>query len=142
MLSSGRASPHRLPWSRRQAATCLKAAGGARPFLFVVPPLKIGLPAFGMAFAALIMTCCAPPAAPGVDDPEATALVRSLDAALNAHDASSVVDMFAPGATVQQDRGLQSPEQIRGWVDELIRQQINLELLDQPSLTHVDLPRS
>jgi hypothetical protein len=93
-----------------------------------------------MALASVIMTCYSPPAAPEVADPAATALVRSLDAALNAHDSQTVVNMFAPGAAVQEDRRPQSSEQIRGWVDELIRQQIRVELIEQPWLTHVDLP--
>jgi hypothetical protein len=106
-----------------------------------MPPLKTGLSACGMALAALIMTCYSPPAAPDLADPAAAALVRSLDAALNAHDSQTVVNMFAPDAAVQEDRRPQSSEQIRGWVDELIRQQVRVELIEQPWVTHVDVPR-
>jgi hypothetical protein len=86
------------------------------------------------------MTCCTPPAASEVAEPAAAALVRSLDAALNAHDSNTVIDMIAPGAAVQEQRQPQSSEQIRGWVDELIRQQIQVELIGQPWVTYVDVP--
>lgn len=73
---------------------------------------------------------------------ETTALVRSLDYSLNAHDANSVLDLLGEGATVQDDRYPQTRQQIRGWVEELIRQQVHVELIDQPTITHAQDPHA
>ena len=73
---------------------------------------------------------------------EATALVRSLDYALNAHDANSVIDLLGDGATVQDDRYPQTRQQIRGWVEELIRQQVHVELIEQPTITYAQVPHA
>jgi hypothetical protein len=90
----------------------------------------VALAGFGLSVG-----CAAAPTQAQSTETGPTAIVRSLDDALNAHDANAVLSMFAKDAVVQEDRRPQTPEQIQGWVEELIRQQIRLDLVDQPSIS-------
>jgi hypothetical protein len=110
----------RLPVSVQPRATSLLSV------------LRLWIFAFG-----LLLGCPQPQAA----DPSAVATVRSLDDAINAHDAEAVMDMLAVGAVVQDQRMPQTQEQIRGWLGELIRQQIRVELVDQPLISQEAAPR-
>ncbi len=64
--------------------------------------------------------------------PDGAPVVRTLQGALNAHDTDAVMNVFAPGATVQGAREPQNRAQIRGWVEQLIREDVRLELGGQP----------
>jgi hypothetical protein len=75
-------------------------------------------------------------------DNSAVVLVRSMDAALNAHDTASTLGLFAEDASVQDERQPQTHEQIEGWIDELIREQVHLQLVDQPQLVTLETPRA
>jgi hypothetical protein len=74
-------------------------------------------------------------------DIQAVVLVRSLDDALNAHDSEGVLQLLATEATVQDAHEPQTRPQIRGWIDELIRQNVQLALIDEPSLLEQYTPR-
>jgi hypothetical protein len=71
------------------------------------------------------------PSSPG---DSAVVLVQSLDDALNKHDSASALGLFADEAMVQDARQPQTREQIEEWIDELVRQRIHLQLLEQPQL--------
>jgi hypothetical protein len=73
-------------------------------------------------------------------DDNAIAAVRSLDDALNTHDADGVVSRLANGASLQQRGKPRSSEQLHSWADELIRQDVQLVLIDQPLVLHQDAP--
>ena len=83
--------------------------------------------AVGASAASLVLAHDAPA------DAGAVVTVRSLESALNAHDSESVVGLFASTANVQNQHPPQTHEQIQGWIDELIRQDIHLAARGKPS---------
>jgi hypothetical protein len=90
------------------------------------------------------VTCCLALAAITLHTParadHAIIVVRSLDDALNAHDSAAVLVLLADGATVQDDRQPQSRQQIQGWVAELVRQEVRLDLIDEPEVSYQPAP--
>ena len=92
--------------------------------------VMLAVAAWGVAGAA---------STPAVGEPalsgEATATVSALVAALNAHDIDGAMALFADPATVQDDRQPQTPEQIRGWLGQLAREDLRLDLRGQPTIT-------
>jgi hypothetical protein len=64
----------------------------------------------------------------------ATATVSTMVAALNAHDVDEAMTLFADSATVQEDRRPQTPEQIRGWLGQLARENLRLDLRGRPTV--------
>jgi hypothetical protein len=61
-------------------------------------------------------------------------LVRAWDAALNAHDPQAAMALMADGADVQADRAPQQPEQVRGWIEQLIRENTQVDLIGMPQI--------
>lgn len=102
--------------------------------------LRVGIVASALGVAVVTLVVGLTHAAVPPDDASAMGEMRSLEHALNAHDSASVLALFADGATVQDSRQPQSREQIRGWIEELIRQQVRVSLVGQPSVTHMSEP--
>ncbi len=73
--------------------------------------------------AASILVLAATPA----DAPSGVSTVRAVVDALNAHDVGATMKLFAPGAMVQGGRQPQDPSQIRGWVEELVRDDVHID---------------
>src|SRR6185312_13444733 len=61
-------------------------------------------------------------------------LVRTWNNALNRHDPNAVMALMAAGASVQVDREPQQPEQVRGWIEELIREDVHIDLVGPPRI--------
>jgi hypothetical protein len=91
----------------------------------------------GLWLAPLLLVPTLPPAAPGADPLE---VAQAVDVALNAHDAQAVMALMAAGGTVQEDRAPQSGEQVRGWVEQLIDEDVSVELIGQPRVESTALP--
>jgi hypothetical protein len=70
--------------------------------------------------------------APEVSDPRL--VVRAFADDLNARDAEAALRLFGDSATVQVDRDPQSREQVRGWIEQLMRDDVRVELIGEPRL--------
>jgi hypothetical protein len=77
--------------------------------------------------------------APGGNDPRL--VVRAFAADLNAHDTEAALVLFGDSSTVQVDREPQSREQVRGWIEQLMRNEVRVELIGEPRLGVRNGPR-
>src|SRR4051794_19626147 len=83
--------------------------------LFVVGVLALAAPILGAAESS---------AGAGPVD-----VVQAWNEALNRHDSDAVMALMASGASIQVDREPQQPEQLRGWIEQLIREDVHVDLL-------------
>jgi hypothetical protein len=68
-------------------------------------------------------------------------VVRAFDAALTSHDVDTALGLFDQGAAVQVDREPQTRDQIRGWIEQLIRDDVQLVLVGEPRVGSTAGPR-
>ena len=61
-------------------------------------------------------------------------VVRRWNDALNRHDPDAVLALTAADAAVQVDREPQHPEQVRGWIEQLIREDVHVDLVGAPRI--------
>jgi len=90
-----------------------------------------------LAWLVMLLLLAAPaPAAADRPDPGSNpvGVVREWDAALNAHDTQAAMALMAVGAAVQADRAPQEPDQVRGWIEQLIRENVQVDLIGSPQV--------
>jgi hypothetical protein len=92
---------------------------------------------FSCAAMLVFLTAAAPlaPPTPRVAGADPLNVVKALGVALNAHDEAAVMSLMADGAAVQEDRAPQDRQQIQGWVGELVREDIHVNLVGEPRMT-------